>query len=33
MIIMQPIVASADKVEVNGIWYDIIKKVKEAHVT
>ena len=28
-----PLVASAEKVEIDGIWYNLITKVKQAEVT
>ena len=33
LLMLLPIVASADAVEINGIWYNLVPKAKEAEVT
>ncbi len=33
VLMLLPMVASADAVEINGIWYNLISKAKQAEVT
>jgi len=33
ILLLLPMVASADAVEINGIWYNLVSKVKTAEVT
>ena len=33
LLMLLPMVASADAVEINGIWYNLVSKVKTAEVT
>ena len=31
--VLMPLVASAEKVEIDGIWYNLVSKAKQAEVT
>ena len=33
LMILLPMLASADSVEINGIYYNLVSKIKEAEVT
>lgn len=33
LLMLLPMLASADAVEIDGIWYNLITKIKEAEVT
>ena len=33
LLMLLPMLASADAVEINGIWYNLVPKAKEAEVT